>query len=64
MSRSMDLEGVQGSTNMLDFECVPGCRRAQISDEQRGAVEEDEVATGVHGVLHLRMGIATENRCE
>ncbi|EJK54208.1 hypothetical protein THAOC_26222, partial [Thalassiosira oceanica] len=34
-----------------------------ISDEQPGAVEEDEVATGVHGVLPLPMGIAREDRC-
>ncbi|EJK58499.1 hypothetical protein THAOC_21368, partial [Thalassiosira oceanica] len=33
-----------------------------ISDEQTGAVEEDEVATGVHGVSPLPMGIAREDR--
>ena len=42
----------------------PGCRSAQISVEQRGAVEGDEVATGVDGVLPLPMGITREDRCE
>ena len=43
---------------------MPGCWSAQISDEQRSAVEEDEVATGVHDVLPLPMGMAREDRCE
>ncbi|EJK72357.1 hypothetical protein THAOC_06117, partial [Thalassiosira oceanica] len=42
---------------------VPGFWSAQISAEQWGAVLEDEVATGVHGVVPLPMGIARDGRC-
>ena len=66
MSMSIDLEGVHGTTNASDFECarVPGCWIAQISTEQWGAAMGDEVATGVHGVFPLPMGMEREDRCE
>ena len=44
---------------------VPGdCWSAQISAEQWGAVMGDEVATGVHGVFPLPMGMERKDRCE
>ena len=43
---------------------VPGCWSAQISAEQWGAVMEVAVATGVHGVFSLPMGMEREDRGE
>ena len=37
---------------------------AQISDRQRGAAMEVEVAIRVHGVFPLPMGMEREDRCE
>ena len=37
---------------------------AQISAEQWVALKGDEVATGVHGVFPLPMGMEREDRCE
>ena len=48
----------------------PGCRCArapdppQISAQQWGAATKDEVATRVHGVCPLPMGIEREETCE
>ena len=42
----------------------PGCWIAQISAEQWGAAMEDEVATHVHGVCPVPMGIGREDRRE
>ena len=44
--------------------CQAAGASVQISAEQWGAVMEDEVATGVHGVFPLPMGIKREDRCE
>ncbi|EJK69470.1 hypothetical protein THAOC_09271, partial [Thalassiosira oceanica] len=45
------------STNAFDFECA-----SQISAEQYVAAIEVEVATGVHGVFPLPMGMTQERR--
>ena len=42
----------------------PGSKIGQISDGQRGAAMEVEVAFGAHGVFPLPMGMERKDRCE
>ena len=69
VNESMDLEGVHGSRNAFDIELArlpmrQSARSPQISAQQWGAATKDEVATRVHGVCPLPMGIEREETCE
>ena len=44
--------------------CQAGSKIGQISDGQRGAAIGYEVASGVHGLYPLALGMEREDRCE